>query len=216
MNVLIADDHPIMRQGLKNLIAAESAFDVIAETGNGDEAMELLEQLRPDLAVVDISMPGKSGLDLVRESKKLGLETQFVILTMFREEEYFDAAMDCGVKGYLLKENAAADLRKCLKAVAAGKRYVSSDVSDYLFDRQERKKQLQAEIPGLKDLTQMEKQILKLIAENKTSRDIASELFISHRTVQNHRNNICQKLGFKGYNKLLRFALENKSSLTTQ
>lgn len=213
MNVLIADDHPIMRQGLKNLIAAESAFDVIAETGNGDEAMELLEQLRPDLAVVDISMPGKSGLDLVRESKKLGLETRFVILTMFREEEYFDAAMDCGVKGYLLKENAAADLRKCLKAVAAGKRYVSSDVSDYLFDRQEHKKQLQGETPGLNDLTQTEKQILKLIAENKTSRNIASELFISYRTVQNHRNNICQKLGFSGHNKLLQFAIENKGAL---
>lgn len=213
MKVLIADDHPIMRQGLKNIIEQSDAFEVVAEAGDGDEAMHLLEKLRPDIAVLDISMPGKNGLEVVRESKKLHLETHFVILTMFTEEEYFDAAMDCGVKGYLLKENATADLRNCLKSVAAGKRYVSPDLSDYLFERQERVQKLYDEVPALQSLTQMEKKILRLISENKTSKEIAAELFVSYRTVQNHRNNICQKLGFRGHNKLLKFALENKSML---
>ena len=210
LKVIIADDHPIFRQGLVQIIAAEPLFEIVGESGNGAEALELIKLLKPDLAVLDISMPGMNGLDVVKEAEKESLPVHFIILTMFTEEEYFNEAMDCGVKGYLLKENATSDLLQCLKAVAQGEYYISPSLSGYLINRNRHKNALHEKVPTLADLTEMEKRILKLIAENKTSKEIASELFISYRTVQNHRNNICQKLGLKGHHKLLQFALENK------
>jgi len=212
-SVVIADDHPIFRRGLLQIIEAEPMFEIVGESGNGREALALIKQAAPDLAVLDISMPEMNGLEVVKAVEKEGMRMDFIILTMFTEEEYFDEAMDCGVKGYLLKENATSDLLRCLRAVAEGKYYVSPSISEYLIDRNRRKNELDKKLPTLTDLTEMERRILKLISDNKTSKEIAAELFISYRTVQNHRNNICQKLGFSGHNKLLQFALENKAAL---
>lgn len=211
MRIVIADDHPILREGLIRTISVEPDFEIVGETGDGKKALELIRDLSPELAVLDISMPGMTGLEIVRKCQQENLQTLFVILTMYKEEEYFNEALDLGVKGYILKENAAADLVACLKYVQSGKHYVSPVISEYLVNRHSRSKELHEDIPTLNKLTQMEKQVLKLISENKTSKEIAVELFISYRTVQNHRNNICQKLGFSGHNKLLQFALENKT-----
>ncbi len=213
MKIFIADDHPIFRQGLLKIMEADPDLEIVGESGDGEEALQLIKELKPEIAVLDISMPGKSGLEIVREIQKESLKLEFIILTMFNEEEYFDEAMDYGVKGYLLKENATSDLLSCLKSVAEGKYYVSPSISEYLINRNARSKELSKKTPSLTELTQMEKTVLKLIADNKTSKEIAAELFISYRTVQNHRNNICNKLDLKGHHKLLQFALENKSLL---
>ncbi len=213
MKLIIADDHPIFREGLLKSIAQDSTFEIIAQTGDGLAALQLIEELKPDIAVLDISMPNLDGLEVVQRIKQGNIPTEFVILTMYKEEEYFDRAMDLGVKGYILKENAISDLLACLKAVARGHFYVSPLISDYLVNRSARMKRLIEEKPSVNELTNMERRILKLIAENKTSKEIADELHISYRTVQNHRTNICTKLGLKGYNKLLQFALEHRSLL---
>lgn len=213
MKVFIADDHPIFRQGLLKILETDPSLEIVGESGDGEEALQSLKELSPDIAVLDIAMPGRSGLEIVKETQKEGLSIHFIILTMFSEEEYFNEAMELGVKGYLLKDNAASDLLSCLKSVAEGKYYVSPSISQYLINRNARVKELDQKIPSLSELTQMEKRILTLIAENKTSKEIAAELFISYRTVQNHRNNICQKLNLKGHHKLLQFAIENKSYL---
>jgi len=213
MKILIADDHPIFRQGLLKIIEADPAFEIIAETGDGAEALALIKKLRPDIAVLDISMPQLSGLEIARQVQQENLPVRLVILTMYKEEEYFDEAMDLGVKGYILKENAVSDLSSCVQAVAAGKYYVSPVISGYLINRGARQKALAKKNPALSLLTDTERRILKLLVQNKTSREIAAQLHVSHRTVQNHRMNICAKLDLKGHNKLLQFALEHKSEL---
>jgi DNA-binding NarL/FixJ family response regulator len=213
MKILIADDHPIFRQGLLKVIEEAEDIEVVAETGDGDTALHLIRKQQPDIAVLDISMPGKSGLDIAKEIQNENMPTAVIILTMFKEEEYFNEALDLGVKGYVLKDNAASDILECLKTVAQGKYYVSPLISDYLIHRTQRQRDLYSATPALQTLTTMERRVLKLIAENKTSKEIAGELFISYRTVQNHRNNITSKLDLKGHHKLLLFALENKALL---
>jgi len=120
MKVFIADDHPIFRQGLLKIMEADPDLEIVGESGDGEEALQLIRSLSPDIAVLDISMPGLSGLEIVSELQKESLKVEFIILTMFAEEEYFDEAMDYGVRGYLLKENAASDLLSCLKSSFVG------------------------------------------------------------------------------------------------
>jgi len=141
------------------------------------------------------------------------MKSILTILTMYDDEEYFNEALDCGVKGYLLKDNAIADLLHCVRCVTEGKYYVSPLISDFLLNRKQKIIDFKCENPQLTKLTEMEKRILKLIAENKTSKEIAMELFISYRTVQNHRTHVCEKLDLKGHHKLLQFALKNKAYL---
>lgn len=213
IKVLIADDHPIFRQGIIKIVEQDEAYTIVGQCGDGNEVIRQIKELNPNIVIMDISMPGKSGLEVVRELQKEKIPTNFIILTMYDDEEYFDEAMNLGVMGYLLKDNAAKDLLKCLKNVATGKHYICPDLSEYLINREDKRKNLLNKVPALEYLTSSEKKILKLIAENKTSKEIAGDLFISLRTVQNHRNNIAQKLGLKGHHKLLQFALENKSFL---
>ena len=213
LNILIVDDHPIFRQGLLKLLQLEPDFHIVGECSDGPEAVDEICIKKPNVVVLDISLPTMNGLDVVKKINQKDLDTQFVILTMYKDESYFNAALDLGVKGYLLKDNASSELVKCLKAIAAHKYYICPTLSEYLINRNDKQKELTDENPGLNKLTTAEKIVLKMISENKTSRKIAEELFISHRTVQNHRAHICEKLNFNGYNRLLQFALENKSKL---
>ena len=211
--VFVADDHQIFRQGLIKLLESEASIAVVGESGDGAEAFQMIQELLPDVAILDISMPNKNGLEIVKQLKKDDFPTECIILTMYDEEEYFNQALDCGVKGYLLKDNAFSDLLNCVKCVMQGKYYVSPLISEYLLHRDDRIKQLRCDHPGIDKLTAMEKRILRFIAENKTSKEIAEQLFISHRTVENHRQHICNKLELRGFHKLLQFAIENKSFL---
>jgi DNA-binding NarL/FixJ family response regulator len=212
--VIIADDHPIFRQGLRVLIQGNPDYVLVGEASDGREALKLIAEQRPNIAVLDLAMPGLNGLEVIREARRQSLEdVEFVILTMYKEEEYYHEALDLGVRGYLLKESAVADLLGCLSHISEGKYFVSPAVSDYILRRATRRDVLVQDMPSLRLLTPMELKILKKIADGKSSKAICEELCISVRTVDNHRAHICAKLRLEGHNKLLQFALQHKSLL---
>jgi len=214
IRVVIVDDHPLMREGLRHVIAADRRFELIGEVGLGAAALELINRESPDLAVLDVNLPDISGLDVAAELRKRGALTRVVILTMLKDEKAFNLAMNLGIQGYVLKENASAEIIGCLVAAAKDESYVSPSLSDYLLRRHGRSATLSGRKPGLQDLTFAERRILKRIAENKTSKEIAAELFVSPRTVESHRAAIAKKLDLKGSNSLLQFALLNRDALT--
>lgn len=211
VNIILADDHPIFRNGLSNAIKEDSCYNIIGESADGAEALKQIRELKPDIAVMDINMPGMNGLEVTRAVNKEKLPTKIIILTMYKDEDYFNEAINLDVSAYILKDCATNEILRCLEEVISGEYYFSPGVLNYLVRRKSRQRTLEAENPGLKDLTAAEKQVLEKVADNKTSREIAEELFISVRTVQNHRNNICTKLNLKGYNKLLQFAIYNRN-----
>jgi DNA-binding NarL/FixJ family response regulator len=213
IKVLIVDDHPLFRKGLRQVIEADQRFQLTGETGDGAAALAMIEEKKPQVAVLDINLPGMSGLEIARLLQRKRLPTRVVILTMHKEEETFNRALDLGVKGFVLKENAVDNILDCLAAVADGGHYLTPSISGYLVRRRSRAEALAAKSPGLEDLTRAELRVLKLVAEKKTSRQIASELFVSPRTVEAHRANICAKLDLKGSHSLLQFALENRGML---
>jgi DNA-binding NarL/FixJ family response regulator len=213
IKVLIVDDHPLFRQGLRQVVQADPRFELCGEAGDGASALQLIQEKKPDIAILDVNLPRLSGLEVARQLKDMRLPTQIIILTMYKEEETFNRSLDLGVKGFVLKENAVEDILNSLVTVANGEHYLSPSISGYLVNRRGRAESLAAKKPGLEDLTKAERRILKLIAGKKTSREIASELFISPRTVEAHRANICTKLELRGSHSLLQFALENRASL---
>jgi len=211
--ILIADDHPIFREGLVKAIERDTSFLIIGQAGDGVEALKLVKELRPDLAVLDVSMPLMDGLEVARRAHQEALPTELVFLTMYKDPKYFNAALDLGVRGYLLKDSVAVEFLSCLKAVTEGHYYISPAISHLLIERNKKADALAGSVPSLDRLTPAERAILKLLAENRTSKEIAESLFVSVRTVENHRMHIGQKLDIHGHNKLLQFALENKSAL---
>ena len=213
ISIIIADDHPIFREGIEGIINKDKNYKIIASCGNGIEALEKIEELKPDIAILDIDMPKMNGLDIAKKLGESKNACKIIILTIYKDEEYFREAMDKGIKGYLVKDCIANELTECIEYIKNGKHYISPVISDYLISRRDREKQLEKERPEIKQLTAAEKNVLRLLAENKTSKQIADELFISEKTVQNHRNNIAQKLNIKGPHKLLEFAMKNQSSL---
>jgi len=213
LTILLAEDHHIFRQGLVKIIESEGSMEIVAEVDNGDDAFRRILELQPDVAVLDISMPGKTGLQVAREILKENLKTRLVILTMYKDEDFLEEAIDLEVKGYVLKSNTADDLLKAIQCAARGESYISQLFSDILVKRREKRKQVMVDNPNLDTLSPTEKVILKNISQNKTSKEIATEMYISFRTVQKHRANICAKLSLNGWNALLTFAIKNKSSL---
>jgi len=207
------DDHPLFRAGLRQVIQDDDRFELVGQTGDGREAMLFIEKNKPDVAVLDLKLPGMSGLEIARRAQEKRSPTRIIILTMHNEEELCNRAMDHGVMGFILKENAVEEIINAIAAVAEGQHYFSPSVSGHLVRRRQRADSLALEKPGLKDLTKAELRILKLIAMKKTSREIAAELFISPRTVEAHRANISSKLELRGSHSLLYFALSHKSEL---
>jgi len=207
--ILIADDHPIFRSGLRQVIESSSAYEVIGEADNGEEAARLIEDLSPDVAILDVNMPEMSGFDVAKRARECSPETSVVILTMHDDELMFSKAMDIGVRGYVLKDGAAVEIVNCLQAVCSGQNYTSAAVTSYLFKRASGSPQIE----GLDSLTPTERTILKQVAEYKTSREIADEMNVSPRTVENHRANISSKLGLQGSHALMKFALEHRADL---
>ena len=210
IKIIVADDHPLFRSGLIKTIQGNPDYLIAGESATGADALEQIRTIKPDIAILDIGMPGMNGLEAAKIIRKEKPDTKIIILTMYKDEDYFNEAINLDVSAYILKDCATNEILNCLEAVTGGEYYFSPEVLKYLMNRKHKKSSLQNENPGLKDLTFAEKQVLEMVAENKTSKEIAEELFISIRTVQNHRNNICNKLNLKGYNKLLQFAIYNR------
>jgi len=213
IRIVIADDHPVVRQGLRQAIESDQRLKVLAEAGDGQTALDRIEELQPDVAVLDIDMPVMDGFAVTREMRERKLTAAIIFLTIHREEDLFNEAMDLGARGYVLKDSATTDIVACIKAVAAGQHYTSPAMTTHLINRSHRATALRQQKPTLNDLTPTERRILQLIAEYKTSKEIADELCVSYRTVETHRTNICTKLEIHGSHALMKFALSHKSEL---
>ena len=213
VKLLIVDDHPVFRRGLRDIIEEYSKFQVVGEASDGEAALRLISELKPDIAIVDIDMPRLNGLKMVRAVQEMNLPVAVVFLTMYNELDVFDAAIKLGVKGYILKENAAEDIIVALDKVVHGGHFISPSMYEKSKQRSDRVQPLPLSKPQLDQLTPAEKHILKLIAEDRTSKEIADLLQISFRTVEKHRLNICNKLKLHGSHSLLKFAFDHKMHL---
>lgn len=211
--IIIADDHPIFRTGIREVVSGIAGMELCGEAENGMEAYQLILAALPDVAVLDLEMPLLSGLDVCEKVLSEKHHTRFIILTMHRDRHFFDDAMQKGVMGYLIKDNAVAELVACLKAVASGKKYVSAAMESYLRQHSEREQLPEALRSCYNTLTPTEKMIVKLVAQSITSQEIAEKLFVSRNTIENHRAKIVRKLGIEGKNSLLKFALQYKELL---
>ncbi len=213
VTILVADDHPLMRKGIRDIIEEHTAWKVVGEAGNGEEAIRLLRLLKPRVLVIDIDMPKLNGLEVGKIIQQEHLPVKTIVLTMYDKETIFDRAMELGVQGYVIKDAVVTEIVKCIEDVLDGKYYISPSVAGHLVKRTLCAADVSEQFSGLSKLTPTERKVLRMIARNLTTKDIANEMFVSERTVETHRANICQKLGLHGTNALLRFALDNKSLL---
>ena len=213
IKIIIADDHPVFRSGLINIISKERDIKILGDADNGEKAYDMIQDLKPDIALLDIHMPKLTGLQILKELKKSKLNVKTIFLTVYNDEDMFDEAMDNGISGYVLKDSAVSDIIECIRKVASGDYYISPTVSNFLVNRRDKLKKLESNTPAINSLTKTELLVLKLIAEGKTSNQIAEEMFISPKTVENHRTNINFKLNLRGTHSLIKFAIENKSLL---
>ena len=211
--IFIADDHPVFRMGLEEVIMKEKQFRVVGSAGDGETAYEEIKRLQPAVAVIDIEMPKMNGLEVIRRIQKDALAVQCIVLTMYQEEVIFDQAMDLGVRGYLLKDSAIADILKGIEVVSRGEYFISPSLTSRIL-KSHPVIHLNVQLRlGVDKLTATERQILSFIAQSHSSKQIAKSLHVSVRTVENHRYNIVHKLGLSGNYSLLRFALDNKAHL---
>jgi DNA-binding NarL/FixJ family response regulator len=213
VTVLIVDDHPLIRRGLRDVIHEHPRYKIIGEAADGREALRLLPSLKPHILIVDIDMPHVNGLEMIRAVRQLPFAVKVIVLTMYKEEDMFNAAMDLGVKAYVLKENAATDIINALDKIDRGEAFLSTMMFEAGQRRAERVRGLLLSKPQIESLTQAERRILKLVGEDFTSKEIAGRLNLSVRTVDNHRQHICTKLKLHGTHSLLKFAFDNSAYL---
>ena len=207
-NILIADDHSLIRNGLKQVLELDGGY-TIWEADNGVDALRQIRNKKPQIAILDIEMPGLTGFEVAQIIQNEGLNLDIIFLTMYKDDSMFNNAMNIGVKGYVLKENTVSEIRQCIKTVFAGKTYLSPEISDLLVRRNNKLMAQASDKDGLNQLTPSEKKILMLLSEMKTNQEIANELSVSIKTVQNHRRNICVKLNISGTHALLKFAIRH-------
>lgn len=207
-SVLIVDDHPLFREGLKALLARHPSFEVVGETGTGDDGLRKAKRLAPDLVLVDISLPDKSGMDLTRAIRELLPNTRVAIVSMHSRVDYIAEAFRAGATGYVVKESASQRLVECLEAVARGHYFLDTSLSHKVVEHLMSVTGKEREITdsGYCALTPREQQVMRQLAEGLSTKAIAEKLFISPKTVENHRANILSKLGLHSTIELVRFA----------
>ncbi len=207
----IADDHPVFREGLKQIIEEEENVEVIYLADNGADALNNIIEGKPDIAILDIDMPELTGLEVLKKLKEQGSKSKVVFLTVYADEDLFDEGMEHGLLGYVLKDSAISEINECIYKVSKGDYFISPKMSDILMKR--KKKSTDGIQETLRVLTPSERQILKCVSEGLTTKAIAEMLGISFKTVENHRTNISNKLNLKGANSLIDFAISNKDKL---
>ena len=207
--VLIADDHPLMRQGIRMSLMGETNISVVGEAADGEEALQCIKFIKPDVVILDLDMPKHDGLSVVRELNRIGLKTGIIILTLHTGIDLISEAMDLGVRGYIIKTSAAVEVAEAVRRVAGGGSYLSEAARDAMH-RGGSGRDLS---PALKMLTPLELKLVRKIAQGLTSREIAASLELSGRTVENYRPAICAKLQLIGPNALLRYALSQRGLL---
>jgi DNA-binding NarL/FixJ family response regulator len=208
IKVFIADDHKILRESLRILLSQQENIEVIGEAAGGLEAFEKIQTLRPEIAVLDISLPQLNGLDLAARLAQEQPETKIVILTMHKSEEFVKRALSVGVKGYVLKDNALEDLIACIQAVHEGKAFLSQSVTQLVVD--EFVKNLKDKDSGQQEtISAREREVLQLLAEGKSNKEISGALSLSVKTVETHRANIMRKLGLRNIADLVLYAVRN-------
>lgn len=207
--ILIADDHPIFLKGLKEVIESDSRYEVIFAAKNGLEALAIARTRHPEVTILDIDMPEMNGLMAAEELIKQVPDANVILLTMHKAKDTFLRALDVGVAGYVLKENAVVDIIHAIETVTSGNSYISPEMSSFLLN-QRRGNQKSTPNELLDTLTASELKILKMVGSYKSTKVIADELFISEKTVSNHRMNMVRKLNLTGKNSLLRFAIEQR------
>jgi DNA-binding NarL/FixJ family response regulator len=205
--IVIAEDHTILREGLRALLASEPNLDVVGEAKDGQEAIRVAEKLKPHLILMDLSMPRMNGLDAIREIKKHSPETKILILTVHKTDEYIQAALEAGANGYVLKDSSHTELSLAIRNVLEGKYFISPEISGKIIGGYLQGKKPVKPTTTWDTLTQREKSILKLIAEGYKNKDIADFLCISVKTVEKHRANLMQKLDIHNISDLTALAI---------
>lgn len=213
IRIVIADDHPIVRQGLRQIIELEADLCVIGEAGNGNEALALVEELKPDIAILDVDMPHADGFQVARSILAQKLSVSIIFLTIHREPAMFQAALDLGAKGYVLKDSAIDDIVAAVNTVSRNRFFTSLPMTSPILNQGGEFAPRDKSPAGLGQLTPTEYRILKLLSNYKTTKEIAEELSVSPRTVETHRARICQKLNLHGSHALMKFAIQYKSLL---
>lgn len=211
--ILIVDDHPVVRAGIRQVLDSDPRFDVVAEASNEAETLRCAQELKPDVVVLDLELGDRNGLEIARLLQARGLQIPVVILTMHRRESFFNEALALGVSAFVLKEDAVTELLDAVVAAAAGDTWYSPSLSDFWTKRSRSRTEWIENRPCLADLTPTERKVVRAIAENRTTREIAESMDVSPLTVETHRRNICRKLGLTGSHPLLDFALRNREHL---
>lgn len=209
INILLVDDHALVREGIKNSLQGQEHLDVIGEARDGKEALALLAQAKPDVVIMDINMPGMGGVDATRSIKSRYPEINILVLTMYNEEAQIRELLKSGALGYILKSTSMAELVEAIEVVSKGETYFAKEVSSKIMNQLVKgNNRSKLEV----SLTNRETQILKMISEEYTNHEIAQKLFISSRTVDTHRRNLIQKLNAKNTAGLVRYAIKHKIS----
>ncbi len=205
ITIILADDHPIIRSGLRTLLETQPDFLVIGEVGDGLEALRLVEKMKPRIAVADVTMPGLNGLDMTRRLRQLSPDTRVIVLSMHTSEAFVGEALGNGAAAYIVKDSTLTELVQAVRDVAGGKRFLSPAISRQVIDTYIEK----GDMPTAhKTLTHREREVFQLVAEGNTNAEIGKRLFISPRTVEVHRANMMKKLGLKSPMELFAYAVK--------
>ncbi len=208
MDLMIVDDHPLFREGLKTIVSREESYSIVAEAGNGKDGIKLAMEHRPDVMLIDISMPGKNGIQVIRELKETLPNTRFIIISMHSEADYIVEAFRAGAMGYMIKDSAASNLIRGLETIAKGELYLDSALSQEVVFKllQSKPGSSGGERDPYSTLTAREQEVMRMLAEGLTTKEVAAKLYISPKTVENHRTNLMKKLGLQSTVELIRYA----------